>query len=80
MKIQNIERTVAKKRQIFLCILPNLSLFRTRYGIFSVQNIAKYGHIGWCFPYFSLFSRIFPLPEKSALRRNVRYGIIRRLL
>lgn len=55
MKIQNIERTVAKKRQIFLCILPNLSLCRTRYGIFSAQNIAKYRHIGWCFPYSSLF-------------------------
>jgi hypothetical protein len=41
---------------------------------------AEYGHIGWCFPYSSLFSRIFPLPEKSALRQNVRYGIIKRLL
>lgn len=55
VKIQNIERTVAKKRQIFLYILPNLTLCRTRYGIFSAQNIAKYRHIDWCFPYSSLF-------------------------
>ena len=61
MKIQNIEKTVAKKRQIFLCILPKLALCRTRYGIFPAQNITAYGRIGWypsCFPLF--FAHFFP--------------------
>jgi len=61
VKIQNIERTVAKKRQIFLCILPKIIVRCTRYGIFSVQNITTYGHIGRrpsCSPLF--FAHFFP--------------------
>jgi hypothetical protein len=61
VKIQNIERTVAKKRQKFLCILPKIIVCCTRYGIFPVQNVATYGHIGRrpsCFPLF--FAHFFP--------------------